>query len=412
MYRYILSFIAGRGALFLGPIFLANFMSAIDYGRIEAALASATLLSSLATLGTASLVPLTLLGHPTSARTLGIFAHHLLFSGISIAIAIFIWIFHGPSQWLYVAVIASGVSLQGLASIQLKTLGHSNGSVLTDAGLLGLMSISAVLAFLIAPNYAILFVIGAAAIYSLVLFAYYLKISCKDFARDANVEWLKTIQAGIPLMLGGIASALATTSGRLGMAVMAEPSMTANYSVLARAATLPIIAYQLIVVAKFRDIFTQPEAEVEKTSARILILVFVSAIVIMATAPYAGFLIGSFFEHALRNNRFEFNLILSQSIIWAAIALNDLQITRHQGMAKVLPYTAGFLALSLMAAFTSLPKPIPSLGPYITAHSIVMLAFYSTQTLIMLRIGIKSISIFATTCACYFLLIIGSNIFR
>ena len=76
------------------------------------------------------------------------------------------------------------------------------------------------------------------------------------------------------------------------MAVMAEPSMTTNYSVLTKNITLPIIAYQLIVVAKFQT-FSSTEAEVEKTSARILIC-FRFGIVIMATAPYAGFLIGSF----------------------------------------------------------------------------------------------------------------------
>lgn len=385
---YLLSFGLGRGALFIAPFLLANFLSSADYGLLETALATATVLASLATLGTASATPLVLLGHNTDASMKGIVTHHLLVVGLALMCLLLGAALQFPTTWLITALLTTCLVLQGLASTHLKTLGHGDASVLIDAGLLGLMALTVCVAYLGKAAAPMTWIWMAALTYSVILVAAYIRILTRSSHAHEPLAWVKTLQLGTPLMLGGLVSLLATTSGRFGIGLMAEPVMTADYAVLARAAALPIVAHQLILIAKFRNLFAQQDNAVARATLHIVLLVGASVIGFMLFSPWLGLLLGPAFTSAFNLHRTACFWIVAQAVLWSAIALNDLVIARHQVMAKVLPYSVCFLGIALVMGWWYLTSTLLTIERFVYVHSAVMLSFYIAQSLIMRHLGL------------------------
>lgn len=386
---YLLSFGLGRGAIFVAPILLANFLPSTDYGALETALACATVLAGLATLGTASATPLVLLGHNTNASFKGIVTHHLIIVGASLILLIVGAALQFPTPWLLTVLMTAGLAMQGLASIHLKTQGYGDTSVLVDAGLLGLMSFAACITHVGKATAPMTWIWAAALSYSLILVFAYLRILTQTEYAKVPLAWAKTLQLGIPLMLGGLVSLLATTSGRLGMGLMAGPVLTADYAVMARAAALPILAHQLILIAKFRNLFAEPDDYVARATLHIVLLVGASVIGFIVFCPWLGSLMGPAFLRAFELHRVACFWISAQAVLWSAIALNDLIIARHQVMSKVLPYSVSFLVVALLVGWYWLSSTELTLERFVVAHSAVMLSFYLAQSWIMNGLGLQ-----------------------
>lgn len=385
---YLLSFGVGRGALFVAPLLLANLLASVDYGVLETALAAASVMAALATLGTASATPLVMLGHNTDASMKGIVMHHLLVVGLALTFMLVGAAFNCPTSWLLTALLTAALAIQGLASTHLKTMGYGDASVLIDAGMLGLMALAVCIAHVGNASALMTWVWAAILIYSLTLTVVYLRLFTRIDHAHTPMAWAKTLQLGIPLMLGGVVSLLATTSGRLGMGLMAVPELTADYAVLARAAALPIVAHQLILIAKFRNLFAQPDDAVARATLNIVLFVSISVIGFIVISPWLGLFLGPAFSRAFELHRMACFWIVAQAVLWSAIALNDLVIARHQVMPKVLPYSSIFLSVALLLGWFILSVTELTLERFVIVHSAVMLSFYLAQSWIMSRLGL------------------------
>jgi hypothetical protein len=242
----------------------------------------------------------------------------------------------------------------------------------------------------------------AALLYLLLLVLAYSRVLAKQ--GRAQRTWLASIKVGLPLMLGGVVSLLATTSGRLGMGLLASPELTAVYAVLVRAGALPIAAHQLVLIAKFRSLFAQPDRAVERAVLQIVLLVAVSVLGFFALSPWLGLVLGPAFVNAFGQHKLAGMLIVAQAVLWSAIALNDLVIARHQVMHKVLRYSVGFLALALGLGWLALDWSGLSLEKFVLIHSCVMLSFYVVQSWIMNFLGLRLVRVWVTTVALYLLL--------
>jgi len=196
------------------------------------------------------------------------------------------------------------------------------------------------------------------------------------------------MEMGLPLMLGGFVSLLAATSGRLGMGLLADPVVVADYAVLARAAALPIVAHQLILIARFRHLFTLPPADVERATLQVVQLVALSALGFWLASPWLGWLLGPAFTAAWVKYPLASIWIVAQATLWSAIALNDLVISRHQVMARILPASAAFMALAMLLGWLLLTRIGASLDHFVYVHGTVMLLFYLVQSAAMLAAGV------------------------
>ncbi|MDE2398028.1 MAG: hypothetical protein KGM91_21545 [Burkholderiales bacterium] len=397
---YIVSFALARGALFAAPLLLANLLTSADYGLLETAQAAASLLANVAVFGTASVVPLVLLGHTRATTMAGIVAHHLALVGACAATGIAAVLAGAAHSWGLAALFCAVTVMQSLGSTHLKTEGRSEASVLLDAGHFGLMALAAGLAHFAGASRAMPWVVAAALVYVTLLGTAYLRLLTR-LPRSSLGQWRAAIGLGLPLMLGGVVTLLATTSGRLGMGLLAGPLVAADYAVLSRAAALPIVAHQLILVARFRNLFTLPAQQVERAAATIVALVAASAFGFWLLAPWIGRLFGSAFVHAWTVHPLPGAWIAAQAILWSAIALNDLMILRHQVMHRILPVSVGFLTLALGVGWLIMRRVGPTLEHFVFAHGVLMLLFYGAQSAAMAAAGIRRGRVWITAASAY-----------
>lgn len=402
---YVLSFVLGRGALFGAPLVLANVLAGADYGGLETAQAAGSLMANAATLGTASAVPLVVLAAARSTTLASIVAHHLGLVALSITVALGSWLAGAPAVWPLAALFTAAIALQSLASTHLKTLGRGEASVLLDAGLFGLMALAALGAHL-SKFSPMPWVVAAVTLYVAALLTAYVRVLAKRLAGGETLQWRAALTLGLPLMLGGIVSLLATTSGRLGMGLLADPLTTADYAVLARAAALPIVAHQLILIARFRNLYTQPHAAVESAATQIVLLVAASALGFCVLSPWLGHWLGPAFAAAWRTYQAAGWWIAAQAVLWSAIALNDLVIARHQIMARVLPVSGGFIMLALAVGAVWMQHVGASLQNFVQAHGVLMVLFYGVQSAVMHRLGLHLWRTWLAALCTYLLLIL------
>ena len=402
---YVASFALGRGALFASPLLLANLLNTSDYGALETAQAAAALVAAVATIGTASVVPLVVTEHTRTATLSGIAAHHLALAGLCTVLALCMWLAGSPIAWVMVAIFTAAIALQSMASTHLKTLGRGEASVLLDAGFFGLMALAAVGAKLLGGRDAMSWVVGAALGYALVLGAAYVRILKRRLRAAEPVAWQAALLIGLPLMLGSMVSVLATTSGRLGMGLLGGPVVAADYAVLARAAALPVLAHQLILIARFRHLFTQPHDEVERASQQVVAMVAISAFAFVLVSPWLGMMLGPAFADAWASHHLAGKWIVTQAVLWSAIALNDLVISRHQVMGRVLPVTASSIVVTMGIAWFALHHLGASLEHFVYAHGAVMLLFYLVQSAAMAAHGVRLSKVWRMAVGSYLLLI-------
>jgi hypothetical protein len=181
--------------------------------------------------------------------------------------------------------------------------------------------------------------------------------------------------------------------------------VTADYAVLSRAAALPIVAHQLFMIASFRNLFTLPDDAVVRACMRIVALVAASALGFALLSPWCGRLLGPAFVSAFARFRVPALCILVQSVLWSAIALNDLVIARKQVMPRILPASIGFLALALGIGWAVLHGVGPTLPNFVYAHAVVMFLFYVVQSSAMRANGIRLERLWFTAAGGYLALI-------
>lgn len=401
---YVLSFGAGRGTLFAAPLLLANAMPIQDYGRVEGAQAIASIAANALAFGTTGIIPLVMVGHTATVSLVTITKHHL---GIVLACLLamsgmLLW--HAPTTWVLAALLTATTAMQAFSSTCLKTEGRSEASVLLDAGLFALMALAAVWARFAAPHHALQWVAGAASVYLLALVIPHWRNLSRSPAPVTARHWMSAMSMGWPLMMVGIVSLLATTSGRLGMSLMAEPSVVATYAVLSRAAALPIVAHQLILIARFRQVFTLDNSAVERTAYRIVLLVGLSSLALWTLAPTLGFMLGPAFEAARLAHQQSSGLILAQAVLWSAIALNDLITSRHQASRAVLPTNSVVLGAAILLGWLHLRSNGMSLDEFVLTHSVVMLCFYVAQAASMRAQGMTFYRLWGSSVAGYLLM--------
>lgn len=402
---YFTSFALGRGGLFAAPFLLANLLPAIDYGQLETAQAAASLMANAAVIGTVGLVPLVVLRHTANTSLAAISAHHLGLATICCIAAALGAICGLGNIWQLATLLTAAVALQSLGSTHLKTIGSSEFSILLDGGLFVLMALASLGACLTGIGQAMHWIEIAVLAYIMILMAVYIRILSRERSAGHALQWYAALSMGLPLMLGGVVSLLATTSGRLGIGLLSGPMVAADYAVISRAAGLPIIAHQLILIARFRNLFTLPHVEVERAAEQIVAMVAASALGFLLLAPWLGILLGPAFVAAWSSHRLPGAWITAQAVLWSAIALNDLVISRHQVMVRILPITASFIVLAQGLGWLVLRYLGTDLAHFACTHAAVMLLFYVVQSTAMAVQGIRLWRVWRTTVGTYLLII-------
>jgi hypothetical protein len=199
-----------------------------------------------------------------------------------------------------------------------------------------------------------------------------------------------TVRAAFPLLLTALLAVLVTTSGRLATGALMTPEVTADYAILFRVTAVPIVAHQILMVARFRQLFEVGVQEIERRLLAVVGLVVVSVIACWALLEPTAPLFGDAFVGAMARHPQAGALILAQCVLWSAIAVNDLVNTRVMMAGRVAGWTMAYVAVLLVGSWIALGGGAQmTLDTFVPVHSIMMLGFYVTQSAAMAGSGIR-----------------------
>ncbi|MGZ9710858.1 hypothetical protein ACXX82_08615 [Glaciimonas sp. GNP009] len=402
---YLASFMFARGTLFFAPIALANLLPIRSYGTVEWAYAAASFGASITAIGTGAALPLITLNKAVKGTMSGILAHHIVVVLMCVALICGALLLNGGIALQMAALLVSAVALQALWSIHLKTCGKGEASLLLDAGLFALMAFTAA-----AVNYlhlldSLFWLACAVAAYVFCLLSVTAIALFKRLYAGEVVAYQTILTLGFPLMLGAMVTIAATTSGRLVIGYLGGPLLTADYAILARAAALPIVAHQIVLVAKFRHLYTLQDKEMERVISFILGMVAFSVVGLWVVSPFFSWMLGPAFAKAFQSYTLPALWILSQSILWSGISLNDTINTRKQAMHKVLPWSVLFLVISIPFSIVLIRYVGVTLAHFVYIHGLLMLLFYLTQIFAMYQAGIRLFRAWTFSVCAYVILI-------
>jgi hypothetical protein len=396
---YLVSFGLARGGLFVAPIVLGNLLAPADYGVLELAQALASVGATVLALGTSAAVPLVLVRQVTTASWGGVLLHQMGSVALLVASALAAIVAGAPYE-IWLSALCTGVlMLQGLWSVTLKSQGWGEASLLMDTGFWGVVALAAMTSYgLMVPTIQrATWVLGALVVYLAALACWTVWRLAQVAPGSVSRMYVSTVRTGLPLMAVTLLALLATTSGRLGIGLLSTPEITADYAVLFRATALPIVAHQVVMVARFRLVFELPMLEIERRLPVVIGLVGASVVVFWLLSGLAGELLGSAFASAFARYRAEGLLILSQCILWSAIALNDLVNTRSHSAGMVARGSALYFVLVLPLTWWFLSSRPVTLTLFVPVHSAVMAGYFLTQAVMMWHCGIKLVRTWGMT---------------
>lgn len=407
---FFLSFGFARGALFISPILLANLLPSSSYGTVEWAHAAASLGATVTVLGASAVLPLIELKKIQKGTMMGILAHHILLVLVCIALMCIVLWLEGGEVLLLTTLLVAALALQGLWSTHLKTHSKGEASLLLDASLFALMVFAAAMANYLHAVDSLLWVLWAIAGYVFCLFCVTVVAFLKGKQDGEAVAYQAILVLGFPLMVATLVTVAATTSGRLVIGYLGGVLLTADYAILARAAALPIVAHQVVMVAKFRHLFMLPDREMERVVFFVIVMVALSVVVLWMVSPFLGWMLGPAFVKAFHRHPLPAIWILSQSILWSGIALHDTINTRHQTMSNVLPWSITFLFFSMPVAIVLIQYVGVTLAHFVYIHGTLMLLFYLTQIFAMYRVGIRLLRVWAFAVVSYLALVMLASL--
>ena len=403
---YLLCFAFARGMLFASPILLANLLSSYLYGVVEWAHAAATFISTIVTLGTSAVIPLILLKNVKEGTVAGVLFHHILLALICFILVLISLYFEGDNAVILGALLTAALALQVLWSTFLKTHGKGEASMWVDSSLFALVALTAAVSNYLHVLDSFFWIIWAISIYAFCLF--YITVIKYSRLRQSGeaIAYQAILILGLPLMITTFVTVAVTVSGRLAIGYLGGPLLTADYAALARVAALPIIAHQIMVVAKFRHLFTLPDKQMQQTITSIIAMVASSVVVIWAAIPIFGWVFGAAFTKAFHTYTLPALWILSQSVLWSGISLHDVINTRNQTIAKVLPWSVLFLIISALIALFVVQIIGITLANFVYIHGIFMLFFYIAQIIAMHKAGVRLVKAWTFGVLSYITLIV------
>lgn len=404
--RFVLGFGIARTALFVAPIVLANLLPVELYGRLELAQATGVLAAMVIGMGLPASVPLVLLRDEVRARWDSLLAVMIALSGVLLLIGAANACLFAPLSLPALLPLATSILLlQGLWATTLKSKGMSTASVFLEGGFWLFALLGGAIALAIGADHH--FVSLMLAIYAGGLFA----STVRSFkAARAPFGWgdiVENLRVGLPLMAMGIMSVAVSNLGRMIPGYAAGAELAGYYANLFRATAIPIVGHQILVIGQFRNLFSWDENLLARRAIVIPAGVTALALMFWFAIDDFGYLLGARFAQASVQFRWPTLLILAQTVLWSAIALNDLFNSRLLLAGRVARYAAAYLAgaIPILIVITAVAKDGGTIGNtlliFSASQSAVMVGFFLIQCAVSWANGHRFLAPWGTALAGY-----------
>lgn len=407
--QFVVGFGTARSLLFVAPIALANLLPLDHYGRFELAHSCATIAALLLGFGLPATVPLLRLRDEIEGRWDSLLLLVAVLAGACLLVGL------GAAAWfksLYsmpalVALAVGVLMLQGLWTTTLKSKGQSTSAVFLEAGFWAVSVAGAGLIYLSGNALPEGTISGTLLAYAVALMIVTVVQFNRSRAGTISVTDLRrNLTLGLPLMFTSLLTVIIVSSGRLVLGQTSGGETVGLYAVLYRSTTLPLVGHQILTIAVFRQIFSWSDDVLRARASVIVLGVTGLVLAFWLLEPPLGYLLGQRFTETFKTYRVEGLTLLLQTILWSAIALNDLINSRLQIAGQVTRTTAPVLALGLGALwFLTLARAdtLDSgelLHDFILGHFALMVAFYAAQCAASALQGHTFFRLWLTVAAC------------
>ncbi|MFG6519368.1 oligosaccharide flippase family protein [Sulfitobacter sp. 1A13496] len=396
--RFTVGFGFARATLFFAPIALANLLPLDHYGQFELAQSYAAIGALVLGAGLPATVPLIRLRDEIEGRWDTLLLLIVGLGGSCILLALMAALGLGTLYSLPVLVLLfiGVLMLQGFWSTLLKSEGRSTSAVFVEAGFWTMAVAGAVLIVLMRGRLPEGTITAALLVYAAAL----MTLTLTQFNRSRAVAFglsdlRRNLALGLPLMFTSVLTVVISSSGRLVLGQTSGLEAVGLYAVLYRSTTLPLVGHQILIIGLFRQIFSWSD-EVLRSRAAVIVL-GVSALVMTfwMLEPYLGWLLGPRFAEIYSAHRGVGLTLLVQTILWSAIALNDLINSRLQIAGRVAMVTGPYLlsGLGALSLWTWSRAPVLETGDllhgFILGHFCLMAGFYAVQCVTSWRLGYR-----------------------
>lgn len=414
---YTIGFVIARGGLFVAPIVLANMLPLESYGAIEVAQSIAALIALVVGIGLPASVPLILLRNEVTARWDTLLWLVSALSGLAIAgTAVSILALGGGlSLWVLIPMSVGLLMLQSMWSANLKASGHANVALFLEMGFwLSAVIGAAISVIFVMSNDWVALALGT---YALVLWTVTLRSYHQHRASFGVEDLRKNVGLGVPLMVASLLTLLVSSGGRLILGITSDPTAVGTYAVLFRATALPLIGHQILIVAFYRQLYVWDTNTLKRRAPLIPIGVSVFVVGFWVLSDSLGWMLGARFEDIFGRFRFVGLIILSQTILWSAISLNDLLNSRLQIASFVARFSLPLVVLG-MAALTGSIIIYGSGSIHQTlllisiGQSMLMAGFYVAQCTAAIRKGHSFWHLWMSVIGCYSVIVVSLIIGR
>ena len=407
--RFVAGFGTARALLFVAPVALSNLLPLDRYGQFELAQSYAVIGALFLGCGLSGTVPLIRLRDEIEGRWDTLLLLIAVLAGGCLLLSGLAALGLGTLYAVPVLVLLSigALMLQGLWATMLKSEGHSTSAVFVEAGFWAVAVLGAGLIVLVGDRLPEDAISVALLAYAAILLAFTLTQFVRHRAGSFGLPDLRrNIALGLPLMFTSVLTVIISSSGRLVLGHISGVEAVGFYAVLYRATTLPLVGHQVLIIGFFRQIFLWSDEVLRARAAVIVVGVSAMALGFWVLEPYLGWLLGKRFTQIFAAYRAEGLTLLVQTILWSAIALNDLVNSRLQIAGRVTRVTAPYLALGLGAlTFSTWSRsqhmPISdTLHGFIMGHFILMVGFYTVQCWSAWWLGHRFLRLWLSTCVC------------
>jgi len=385
--RFIVGFALARGSLFIAPLLLANLLSVDAYGTIELAQAVASLFAIIFGMGLQSTTPLILLRPEVTARWDTLLWLLSRIAMVACLTTVVISLIAGTffSLPILIGLSAATLMLQGFWSSYLKSNERGTSAVFLDSSFWIAVTIGATIASLF--NYGLWMITGSLAIYCCVLIYRTFRTWQHETQPFSLQELRQNISLGLPLMATTLLTIAVSSSGRLLLGLIASVETVGIYAILYRATALPLVGHQILVIGLFRRLFVWDMSVLQKRAPLIILGVASLVMFFWLAAPYYGWLLGDAFTYYFESFQFESHVILSTTILWSAVALNDLLVSRLQIAGKVSVFTATYLVIGLPLLVLVSSNNDARLSEFVTNYAVLLIGYYLVQCIGIWRQG-------------------------
>ncbi len=399
---FVIGFGVARGGLFAAPILLANILPLGTYGQIEAAQAVAGIAALLIGFGLPGTVPLILIRKETAARWDTLLLLVGLVSAALFLLALSQMAGRGPALSLPVLVpLATAVLLlQGFWATALKSHSKSTMAVFLEAGFWLAVLLGGVALYQFGSGTG--WIIGALVVYAMAMLGVTLWQYLGQRLPFTLVDLVNNLKLGAPLMLTSLLTLLLISFGRVALGQAAGAEIVGVYAVIFRATALPLVAHQILIIGFFRQLFSWDLADLQRRSPLIIWGVGVSILAFWVLVQPLGWMLGQRFVGIFAQYEFEGKVILLQTVLWSAIALNDLLNSRGEIAGQVARWTGPYLLFGLPMVYLwlrTMPDTAALLGLFIPVYGAFMVGFYVVQCGAMARHGNVYYKLWGSTAA-------------